>query len=938
MTIPALAHYSIGIDLGTTNTVLAFVPLTGDVASQVFAIPQLASAIAIEEAASLPSFLFLPEAAGPAETSSVDAALQIDERWVVGRFARDKAADIPGRVVHSAKSWLTQHSADRSARFLPWGSDEVERDDKLSPVAASALILHHLREAWNDRFSADGDDATFDRQAITITVPASFDAAAQDLTLQAARAAGYPNTVRLLEEPQAALYRWLELHEAPARCILVVDVGGGTSDFSLFSAAGTSRTDGRMQRIAVSEHILLGGDNMDLALAHRLESQLPDAEALSSRQWGFVVGRCRDMKEAALSTDGPPGEAFSVAIPGRGSSLIATTRSAQLTRAEIEALVLDGFFPACGADEYPLRAAGGLREFGLPYARDPAITRHLADFLHERPAVDGVLFNGGVLSSPRIAQRISEQIGAWQSGALPTVLQNIEPEIAVARGAARFGRLVHAQEQRIEAGTAQAIFLEAHAASARGGSAGTARSLICVLPHGAQTEQTFAIDELALEVRINRLVRFETYASVRRTTDRAGDIVPWNERDFRLLPALETSIDAPIPPDAAPRGQSSGEAVDATIPIRLTARSSELGRLEIACVSTDPKYPARWPLAFDLRTGDGSANGVRRADGGGTAAVRGPNVALRALESAQARITQLFGQPLNSRDRLRATRLLKSIETIVQLPKSEWNIVLVRSLWATLAACMPDCERSVEHEEAWLILAGFFLRPGFGAAQDDARIDRLWTLHDTGFFSAQSVAVQRYVLWRRVAGGLSAERQERVLEPERAQLRDNRAAPELVLLAGSLERIGLAQKTELIERFSEAAAVLERERKHNAHFLTALGYLLNRSPLYAGPEAIVPADCVARTFERLANFDWDGPRRRELQTLFLRAARIVDNRSVDLARSLRNRISDKLEHSGVPPAKLAALKQYLPMQRAERAGSFGEALPPGFVLREPAPV
>jgi hypothetical protein len=248
-------------------------------------------------------------------------------------------------------------------------------------------------------------------------------------------------------------------------------------------------------------------------------------------------------------------------------------------------------------------------------------------------------------------------------------------------------------------------------------------------------------------------------------------------------------------------------------------------------------------------------------------------------------------------------------------------------------------EKSIDHEEAWLIVAGFLLRPGFGAPLDDARIDRLWTLRKTGLsFSAKTVKIQEYVLWRRVAGGLSRERQESVLAAEFVKLREQMSpSPELVLLAGSLERLGPELKVELVDRFIESASTLERERKHNAHFFAALGFLLNRAPLYGGPETVVPAELVQRAFDAFSRFDWDGPKRLELQTLFLRAARVVDNRGIDVSRSLRHRVADKLEKSGVPAAKTAPLKDYMPIQRSERAGSFGESLPPGLILREDAP-
>jgi molecular chaperone DnaK (HSP70) len=302
-----------------------------------------------------------------------------DREWIIGRLARKKAAESPGRVVHSAKSWLGHHATDRSARFLPWGSEDIPRDEKISPVGASALILNHIKDAWNRRFAESG--FAFNDQDVTITVPASFDAAAQRLTLTASAEAGFPDTVRLLEEPQAALYCWLEQHDfaeelwgkladqnARAHHLLVVDIGGGTSDFSLFEL----HPDGRnslpaIRRVAVSEHILLGGDNVDLAIAHLVEPRLlGDQGQLSGAQWDHLVAHCRDLKEKALSGGGWPDETFPVSLPGRGSDLVTALRSAQLTRAEIERTLLEGFFPECEANARPYRTQVALRDGGFP--------------------------------------------------------------------------------------------------------------------------------------------------------------------------------------------------------------------------------------------------------------------------------------------------------------------------------------------------------------------------------------------------------------------------------------------------------------------------------------------------------------------------------------------------------------------------------------------
>ena len=336
-------------------------------------------------------------------------------------------AKCPGRVVRSAKSWLCHHAADRSAPILPWGSEDLAPAQKISPVRAAAFILNYLRGAWDSRFARSG--CAFDAQEITITVPASFDAAAQRLTLNAAEEAGFPGSVRLLEEPQAAFYCWLEQYgaadplwtgldqcTAEPRHVLIVDVGGGTSDFSLFELRpGTSGGIPDITRVAVSEHILLGGDNIDLALAVLLEPRLVGERGrISGPQWDHLVASCRDLKEQALSGVASANERFTVALPGRGSSLVAGAQTATLARDEVERLVLDGFFPVCDARARPYRTQAGLRDWGLPYAADSAVTHHLADFLSDRPRVDAVLFNGGSLHATVLRQRLLEQIAAWQ--------------------------------------------------------------------------------------------------------------------------------------------------------------------------------------------------------------------------------------------------------------------------------------------------------------------------------------------------------------------------------------------------------------------------------------------------------------------------------------------------------------------------------------------
>ncbi len=932
----ASAHFSIGIDLGTTNSALAFVPLVGDGTPEILFVPQWESLTGLAAEPTLPSFLYLPEDAVAASFRGREIG---SGQWIVGRFARTKASETPGRVVHSAKSWLCHHTADRSAPFLPWGSTDLAREQKISPVRASGLILNYLRGAWNSRFAETG--FAFDDQEITVTVPASFDAAAQQLTIAAAGEAGFPDGVRLLEEPQAAFYHWLERHgsahelwrrlddcDAELRHALVIDIGGGTSDFSLFELRLNEQSPiPDIRRVAVSEHILLGGDNVDLAIAHFLEPRLAAGRGqLSGAQWEHLVASCCGLKERALAAAGPPDEQFVVALPGRGSGMVAGSQTATVTRAEIENVLMGGFFPTCDGGARPYRTQMALREWGLPYPSDSAVTRHLAEFLKDRPRVDAVLFNGGSVRPLLLRQRLREQIGAWQDGFVPHILENEEPALAVARGAARFGVLLHHQSGRIAAGAACAVFLEVQGAPATDGE--TAHpTLVCVLPQGASPSESFEIADLGIKVRTDQLVRFQAYSSTRSSRSRAGDILAWREDAFHALPPLQTIIRTAEP---------SRPGTSGSLPVRLVARMNALGLLQISCVSEDPANQQSWPLEFNMRPHDQDGAGASGGAGGAREATVQiePNAAADALKTARKQIGIAFSHPpgkSEKKGKVTAGTILKSLEQILGLPRSGWNAPLLRALWPALDERLDGRRLSVDHEEAWLIVAGFLLRPGFGVVGDDLRMDALWRVHDAGpCFPGRRIKCQEYILWRRVAGGLTRERQNTVLAEELERIRSGKAPDELVRLAGSLELISHETKAELVSRFIDTAVSLTRAKRHCAPYLAALGLLLNRAPLYGGPETVVSPDFVEHAYSAFRGFDWTEPELLELQTLFLRAARVVGDRSLDLPLRLRGLVAGKLEKSGVAPLRTAKIREFVPVGRSDRASLYDESLPPGL--------
>ena len=926
--------YSIGIDLGTTNCAVSFVDLDANEArSEVFWVPQLDSLNALVESKSLPSFLYLPY--GHEENALPGETVGRIEGWTVGEFARKQTSISPGRVAHSAKSWLGHHLESPERRLLPWDSTEVEAEEAISPLEASSMLLAYLKSVWDVRFAKAG--ALFADQLITITVPASFDVAAQQATMEAAMRAGYPDTVRLLEEPQAAFYRWMEAGGAfdgdaletasEIETVLVVDIGGGTSDFSFFRVL-EGRGEQVFERVAVSEHILLGGDNMDLALAHAIESLLnkKQDEELSGEQWRHLIARARELKERCLSGASPSeseaSERLSIAIPGTGSGLVAGTLVAEIESNLVRSMLIDGFFPDCPKTARPDAPQHGLQEWGLPYAPDFAVTRYLADFVRELGTVDAVLFNGGTLSSPALKQRLLGQLGAWQAGNIPRVLRNEETDLAVARGAAYSGALIVRQEKKIEAGSSRAIYLEIGASMDVGES-----RLVCVLPKGAAAGEVFVVELEGLRLTVNHLARFQAYQGVNELEDKAGALKRFDERSFTRLPLLETSVKLTV-----------NESVsDKPIRVRLESRLNELGLLEVGCVSVEAGVAGSWPLHFSLLgvgEKDEKGEGWTRPDDDGVVVVTDPEVSEERIRKVESSLSALLKGKPGGKGRLTASRVLKVLERELGLPKHEWNLILSRRLAAILLENVSIRERSSEGAEAWVYLTGYLMRPGFGDAKDEQRIAFLWDrLGREGRSSSKTVETQELILWRRLSGGLSQECQELIYDRELVLFDTNKGATaERIRLLGTLEKLTEMRKGALIDRFLEKALEAAKGDGYAAPYFAALGGLLSRSLFRAGPEYVVSPAWVERAWERLGKLDWKEDRLREVRSLFMRAARVAEERRLNVSKSLSKKIIGKLKKSGVPESKIRPLLHFVPMTRAEQVSAYGEVLPVGLVM------
>lgn len=607
------SRYAVGIDLGTTHCVLSYVDLQaedlhpGDEGPrlEVMPIPQLTGPGTIDEKWQLPSFVYQ---AHESELTADDISLP----WaqvpvIVGALARDLGGKTPIRLVSSAKSWLCHGDVDRHAAFLPLNSpDEVPR---LSPLDATGLYLEHLREAWDYWHP----ETPLSEQDVTLTVPASFDPAARELTAKAAGKVGFKN-LTLLEEPQAAVYSWIEASNGGWRdqvgvgdIILVVDIGGGTSDFSLVAV---TEDDGNLvlNRVAVGDHILLGGDNMDLALAYRVKAKLAE-QGTQLQPWQIqgITHGCRDAKEALLAD--PELAAVPITVPSRGSKLLGSTLRTELTRDEVQQTLVDGFFPQVSIDEHPAQQMrSALTRMGLPYAQDAGISRHLAAFLsRQHDAADElfgagagdfikptrVLFNGGVLKAPLLADRMMSIINAWLGDAgagAATLLPGLDLDLAVARGSAYYGSVRRGQGVRIRGGIASAYYVGIESSMPAIPGMEPPLQALCVAPFGMEEGTEVDVPWLEFGLVVGAPVRFRFFGSTTRREDEAGILLDyWEPQELDELPEVQATL--PV------EGRTPGDV----IPVRLASRVTEVGTLRLEAIALEGGQ--RWQVELDVREG-----------------------------------------------------------------------------------------------------------------------------------------------------------------------------------------------------------------------------------------------------------------------------------------------------------------------------------------------
>lgn len=935
------SRYIVGIDLGTTNSAVCY--LDTDAAAErptvhTLSVPQHVGPGEVEPRETLPSFHY-----EPADGEFADNALALpwadEAATTVGVLARDHGIHVPGRMIASAKSWLCHPGVDRTARILPWqGSDDV---DRLSPVDVSARYLTHMRAAWDHQFAAH----PLADQTVVLTIPASFDEVARNLTIQAAQKAGLPR-VLLIEEPQAAFYAWINRHEdsweslvQPGQKILVCDVGGGTSDFTLIRVQSDREGKVVFHRVAVGEHLILGGDNLDLSLAYFLEARFREegTRDLTPRQWSVLVRVARKVKEALLAPDAA--EEYTVSLPGTGSRLIGGGLQTTVTREQVAEVLLEGFLPQVDFQQSPQQAQSGFREFGLPYAADSAITRYLSQFLrtHGEAAADNavlkddadparpdiVLFNGGLFESPVLQERLTATISSWfstdESTWQPQVLDCQRLDLAVAQGAACYGLVTRGAGVRISAGLPRTYYL--------GVDTDAGPQAVCVVPAGTEPGTDIVAEEHQFELQTDTPVEFPVYYSATRLTDAAGVSIPLDLEQLTALPPIRTVI----------RSRASTEQT--TVNVALNGRLTEIGTLDLWCAAVGAAE--RWKLQFDVRSAvqtdkTGHVAGAAEAEG---------IVSADAVSTVTEMLQSVFGPEGTTKP----GGLARAIGRAISSSRSDWPTSLLREIWKGLVDVAEGRRKSAAHEAAWLNLAGFALRPGFGFAMDDWRMETTWDLlRGKLIHSTPEVRNQWWIMWRRIAGGLTGGQQNAVIAQLLGSIRQTAQqmksgkgkggvvnlhesdAAEIWRVLGAFEQLPPGVKREMGDIMLQ---FLQRPKMKAVHepLIWALGRIGSRVPLNGNAQSTVHRETAERWVGQLMSMQLD-----EYQTLplcLMQMSRRTDDRFIDLSESVRQEAADYVKQMGGYRSLVRLIREGGEADSETRDAMFGESLPMGLRSR-----
>ncbi|EJG1667454.1 Hsp70 family protein [Vibrio parahaemolyticus] len=931
----ASPRFLVGIDLGTTNTVVAYCEITDNLEQSevsLFDIDQLIGPGEVVRKPLLPSFRYHP-AVG--QISPSDLTLPWDNEPVagdinnviVGEWARELGAKVEGRQVSSAKSWLSHQAVDRNSDILPWaGAQDV---DKVSPVIANASYLNHIRQAWNYRHPSN----KLEDQDVVVTVPASFDETARKLTLEAAELAGLKKIV-LLEEPQAVCYDWYARHQQTAAdelkdlpLILVCDVGGGTTDLSLIEAKFTN-SDLALDRIGVGEHLMLGGDNLDLALAHLAESRFSQNKKLTAASLTKLIQQTRKAKENLLSASAP--DEVKITMLGSGSKLLGGTKSIALSKQEVHQIALDGFFPLSDFSEVPDKRRSAVVEFGLPYVADPAVSKHVAEFLTQHQQVAraalgieddkqnaipvGLLLNGGVFNSDLVTERVTTLLSDWR-GAPVTVLDNPHPDWSVALGAVAFGKARRGAQLKIGGGAARSYFLHLQEKNKMG-------KALCLLAKGTEEGHEIRLSGRRFSLTLGEPVRFNLLTSTHdtltnNTAIQNGVMVDVDPDLFAPLPPYITTLEG----EGAELQANQKERVE----VQLACQLTEVGTLKMECVSAEDDSK-RWELEFEVRN--------KQTDDS-------EQVKLHPkLNECKELIARLYSGNKKSAEGKEIKTLAKDLEKKLG-KRDEWDFTTLRQLFDTFAQGRKRRRRSEQHEKNWLRLAGFALRPGFGDPTDSWRIEQVWGLYQQNIqFKNHQGWTDWWVFWRRIAGGLSQEQQETILadiakylhpgamkNPQSAKAAQEMGYESMVRLSASLEHLEVEDKVLLATWFLSKA--INQNQFEQAHWW-AMGRLASRTPLYGSQHNVIPREQAEQWLPKLLEQNW----LKEPMIAFaaVMICRKTGDRLFDISDDYREQVLTKLKQSKVPESWVSLVEEVKELSESESKRVFGDALPSGLTL------
>ncbi|MFW5875083.1 MAG: Hsp70 family protein, partial [bacterium] len=819
----------------------------------------------------------------------------------------------------SAKSWLCHGRVDRRARILPWGAGD--KMPGISPVEATAAYLSHIRKAWNH--AQPDEDRYMENQYLIITVPASFDEIARDLTLEAAKKAGLEDVI-LLEEPLSAFYSWLIRHEndwrehiSPGQLVLVCDVGGGTTDFTLIALRETEGTP-RFERIAVGDHMILGGDNIDQAIARHVEKQFGKGANLTPDRWKILCHLCRQAKETILNQGN---QSETITMMGEGSRLIGGTLKAGIDRNTLEQIVLEQFFPLVTRQKEEMKESRSetVSESGLPYEPDTAVTRHIARFLerHQKETEsflggrsgfpDFILFNGGSLKAGILQERIRQALRLWfgeTDESRPGVLENKDPDLAVALGASYYGLVKHGRGVSVGSGSPRAYYLGI------GDSSGQkeARQAVCVVERAMDEGTRIALTDHKFEVLANKPVSFELYSSSYRSGDRTGDLVKVDETMTRL-PPIQTVI------------QFGHKGVEAGIPVQVEAEYTETGVLALWCRSLSSQH--RWQLRFQLRQ-------IQHQPEVSETEVFDASV----LEEVVSAVDRAFAGDSSEEE---LSGLVRTISDIAARSRDNWPLSLIRKTADALLQRSVNRRYTPQHEIRWLNMTGFCLRPGFGDGLDSQRIKTLWKIHKSGvtFRKDRQARNEWWIMWRRVAGGLTAGQQKQFAQDLRPLLIPKKGAKEKLppqerlemwMAVANMERLAAAEKC----LWGDALISELNPKKQKPQLFWALSRLGARQPLYGPVDKVISPEKASEWSEFLMEQPWRHSA--AAAAALCRIARRTGDRSRDLDKAVLTRAVKWLEASGAEK-QIRVLKETVPVERDEQSAMFGESLPAGLILR-----